>query len=97
MYKLVDFKTRAPVEPGNFVFTGAEGPWEVVMDLDRVRSKVNVEYFKKSPPLISKYLPLMPIKDYRDFEGDSLSGLLSVLSKLPPGEAVFIQLVVRSK
>ena len=31
------------------------------------------------------------------FEGDSLSGLLSVLSKLPPGEAVLVQIVVRPK
>ena len=40
---------------------------------------------------------LFPIKDFREFEGDSLSGLLSVLSKLPPGEAVIIQIVARPK
>jgi hypothetical protein len=40
---------------------------------------------------------LFPLKYYDEFEGDSLSGLLSVLSKLPPGEAVFIQFVVRPR
>ena len=40
---------------------------------------------------------LFPIKDFSEFEGDSLSGLLSVLSKLPPGEAVIIQMVIRPK
>lgn len=38
---------------------------------------------------------LYPLKDFREFEGDSLSGLLSVLSKCSPGEAVFIQLVIK--
>ncbi len=38
---------------------------------------------------------LFPIKDYRSFEGDSLSGLLSVLSKCVPGENVFIQIVIK--
>lgn len=38
---------------------------------------------------------LFPLKDYRSFEGDSLSGLLSVLSKCIPGEKVFVQIVVR--
>ncbi len=40
---------------------------------------------------------LFPIKDYRDFDGDSLSGLLSVLSKCVPGELVIVQIVVRSE
>ncbi|HQH26837.1 MAG TPA: DUF87 domain-containing protein, partial [Oligoflexia bacterium] len=38
---------------------------------------------------------LFPLRDYRDFQGDSLSGLLSVLSKVSPGEKVFIQLVIQ--
>ncbi|MDC0358631.1 type IV secretory system conjugative DNA transfer family protein [Oligoflexia bacterium] len=37
---------------------------------------------------------LFPLKDYREFKGDSLSGLLSVLSKCRPGEDVYIQYVI---
>ena len=36
---------------------------------------------------------LFPIKDYREFSNDSLSGLLNVLSKSVPGEGVWIQIV----
>ncbi|MFN8392432.1 MAG: type IV secretory system conjugative DNA transfer family protein [Bdellovibrionota bacterium] len=39
---------------------------------------------------------LFPLKTYKEFEGDSLSGLLSVLSKCVPGEMVFVQIVVRA-
>ncbi len=39
---------------------------------------------------------LFPINDYRSFEGDSLSGLLSVLSKSRPGEGAVLQIVARS-
>ncbi|MCC6954847.1 MAG: type IV secretory system conjugative DNA transfer family protein [Deltaproteobacteria bacterium] len=38
---------------------------------------------------------LFPLKDHRDFEGDSLSGLLSVLSKSVPGEMVVVQFVIK--
>ncbi|MCF7917782.1 type IV secretory system conjugative DNA transfer family protein [Candidatus Gracilibacteria bacterium] len=37
---------------------------------------------------------LFPIKTYKEFDGDSLSGVLSVMSKIMPGEGVWIQLVV---
>ncbi len=39
---------------------------------------------------------LFPLKYYKEFEGDSLSGLLSVLSKCIPGEMVVVQVVVKS-
>jgi hypothetical protein len=39
---------------------------------------------------------LFPIKTFKEFEGDSLSGLLSVLSKCIPGEMVFVQIVIRT-
>lgn len=39
---------------------------------------------------------LFPLKTYTEFEGDSLSGLLSVLTKCVPGEMVFVQVVVKS-
>lgn len=32
MYFLQDFATKERVKPGNFVFTGDQGPWEVAMD-----------------------------------------------------------------
>ncbi|MCO6430140.1 MAG: threonine synthase [Deltaproteobacteria bacterium] len=67
MYYLADFSSKQRVEPGNFIFTGENGPWEVVMDLDYVRSRINNDYFKKSPPLNSKYLPFMPIKNCASF------------------------------
>lgn len=38
---------------------------------------------------------LFPIKYHTDFEGDSLSGLLSVISKITPGEGVWIQIVAK--
>ena len=37
------------------------------MDLEEVRSKINPDYFRSSPPSNSKYLPFMPIKDYSNF------------------------------
>jgi hypothetical protein len=40
---------------------------------------------------------LLPLKSFTEFEGDSLSGLLSVLSRCLPGEQVYIQYVVRPK
>lgn len=38
---------------------------------------------------------LFPLNDYRFYEGDPLSGLLSVLSKCSPGETMYLQLVCR--
>lgn len=38
---------------------------------------------------------IYPLKDYREFEGDSLAGLLSVLSKCVPGERMFVQIVCK--
>ena len=38
---------------------------------------------------------LFPLKTYDQFEGDSLSGLLNVLSKSVPGEGAVLQLVCR--
>ena len=37
------------------------------MDLEEVRSKINPDYFRSSPPSNSKYLPFMPIKDFSNF------------------------------
>ncbi|MCB0340338.1 MAG: threonine synthase, partial [Bdellovibrionales bacterium] len=67
MYYLADYVTKSEVKSENFVFTGANHPWEVIMDLDRIRSMINVEYFRKSPPFVSKYLPFLPVKNYSNF------------------------------
>lgn len=66
IYSLVDFKTGKTVKPTNFVF-GGDTPWDVVMDIDFIRSRINSEYFKKSPAFESKYLPLMPIANHAEF------------------------------
>lgn len=39
---------------------------------------------------------LFSLKIHKEFEGDSLSGLLSVLSHCVPGEMVFVQIVVKA-
>ncbi|MDD3266145.1 MAG: threonine synthase [Burkholderiales bacterium] len=67
MYYLRDFVTKERVNPTNMVFTGETTPWEVVMDLDEVKSKINLDYFRQSPPNILKYLPLLPIKKQTEF------------------------------
>jgi len=40
---------------------------------------------------------LLPLKDYREFEGDSVAGVLSVLSECLPGEKVLVQLVIKPR
>lgn len=67
MYYLRDFVSKERVNPNNMVFTGETTPWEVVMDLDEIKSKINLDYFRQSPPNILKYLPLLPIKDQANF------------------------------
>jgi threonine synthase len=67
MFTLVDFQTKEPVTTDTLVFTGVGRPWEVVMDLEEVKKKINLEYFKKTPPFVSKYLPLLPVHDYSKF------------------------------
>jgi threonine synthase len=68
MYYLADFKTKQRVRPSNLVFTGDNHqPWEVIMDFSEITSKVNVDYFRKSPPYVSKYLPFLPVRDYANF------------------------------
>ena len=67
MYQLVDFQSKEPVQAKNLVFTGDDRPWEVIKDLSDVRSRINMDYFRKSPPFVSKYLPFLPIKDFSNF------------------------------
>lgn len=67
MYKLRDFVTKETVTSNNLVFTGKVNPWEVIMDMDKVKSKINLDYFRQTPPTLLKYLPLMPIYNTADF------------------------------
>ncbi|MCB0330156.1 MAG: threonine synthase, partial [Bdellovibrionales bacterium] len=66
-HELRDFVTKERVATDNLVFTGEKNPWEVVIDLDEVRARINPAYFRSSPPLNSKYLPFMPIKNFSNF------------------------------
>lgn len=67
MYLIRDFASGKEVTPTNLVFTGAKGPWDVEVDQDHIRSRINRDYFRKEPPYASKYLPFMPIRDYSNF------------------------------
>lgn len=67
MYHLVDFKTKQRVHPTNLIFTGENNPWEVVIDLNRVKTSIHLDYFRQEPPCLAKYLPLLPIKDPSHF------------------------------
>jgi threonine synthase len=81
MYKIVDYKSRAEVHPSNLVFTGADAPWEVVMDMDMTRARINEDYFRASPPLVSKYLPFLPVKDQSNFVSLKEGGTPLIRSK----------------
>jgi len=67
MYKLKDFKTGQEVKTEDFVFAGEKNPWEVEMDMSLVKQKINVDYFTSAEPCLSKYLPLMPIRNPSNF------------------------------
>lgn len=67
MYHLVDFKTKKKVFPKSLIFKGQDGPWEVVMDLETIKTKTHLDYFKEAPPCLAKYLPLLPIKHHTQF------------------------------
>jgi threonine synthase len=67
MYYLADFRTKQRVTPTNLVFSGSDAPWEVVMDLDEIRSRVNLDNLRQAPPVVTKYLPFMPLKNYSNF------------------------------
>ncbi len=66
MYQIIDFITKKQVLPESLIFTG-ETPWEIRMDMEKVKGRLNLDYFKISPPGLSKYLPLMPIKASSEF------------------------------
>lgn len=67
MYTIIDFTTKKQVTPNGLVFTGEDSPWEIQMDINSIRANINLDYFKIAPPSLSKYLPLMPIKERSEF------------------------------
>ena len=85
-YRLRDFVTKEEVTPDNLVFTGVN-PWEVEMDLDRVKQQINWDYFSKAPPRTSKYLPLMPVSDYEAFNSLG-SGATPLIKSISIGPAL---------
>ncbi|GGG00356.1 hypothetical protein GCM10010995_17090 [Cysteiniphilum litorale] len=67
MYQLLDFNTKDVVTTDDFVFAGETSPWEVQMDIEHIRRKINLDYFVSAAPCLSKYLPLMPIQEPANF------------------------------
>jgi threonine synthase len=68
MYKIVNFITKELVLPNGLVFIGEDGQQlEVVIKLDKIVEKLNLHYFKISPPGLAKYLPIMPIEKVNEF------------------------------
>ncbi|MCF6765017.1 threonine synthase [Thiotrichales bacterium 19S3-7] len=67
MYHLIDFNSKKTVTTDDFVFAGENSPWQVEMDLERIKKQINLDYFINAQPCLSKYLPLMPIKHHANF------------------------------
>lgn len=67
MYSLVNFKTRKLFIPKDFVFADGKDPVEVIMDIEEIKSRINIDYFRRSPAFVSKYLPFMPISKYDNY------------------------------
>ncbi len=66
MFKIIDFVTKNAVKPRSLVFAGEKNPWEVVMDMDLIKSQLP-EDFRETRPQLSKYLPFMPIQSKEQF------------------------------
>lgn len=66
-YQLIDFISKKPVIPQGLVFAGEDSPWEVLMDIEAIKAQLNLDYYKTSPPGLTKYLPFMPIKKISEF------------------------------
>ena len=62
MYQVIDFKTKQPVSTADLVFAGDNTPWAVDMDIERIRNKVNIDYFTTAQPCLAKYLDFMPVQ-----------------------------------
>ncbi|MFT6836300.1 MAG: threonine synthase [Francisellaceae bacterium] len=67
MYEIIDFKTKKNVTTDDLVFAGEDSPWEVNMDIEYIRSKINIDYFTSVSPCLSKYLSFLPITNPSSF------------------------------
>ncbi len=48
MFHLIDFKTKQPVAPKDFIFIGDNNePWEVCVNMQEVKEKIDSDYYKK--------------------------------------------------
>ncbi len=103
----VAFELLATGQNTGFCFTASESVCEVVAgqiyalaaDCDIEEIGDFTKWVNVGVPFVCSELGLVrndlfALNDYRSFEGDSLSGLLSVLSKCRPGEGIFVQIVV---
>lgn len=67
LYQLVNFRTKKPVKADSMVFTGSDVLWEVQMNFEMVRQKIQLDYFKRETPCLAKYLSFLPIMKPADF------------------------------
>jgi threonine synthase len=63
MYSIVDFLSQEVVTPTSMIYCNGSLPWEIVMDIDRIRSLIHKDYFMKTPPMMSKYFSFLPVDD----------------------------------
>ena len=87
-------ETTAQVVSGQVYAIAPEADIQAIPDFTR-QLKKNVRFVSSELSLARG--DIFPLKTYDAFDGDSLSGLISVLSKVKPGNALFIQIVVKPK
>ncbi len=93
-----------------FCFSGKESVCQIVMGQIYAMSPesdiIEIEDFTKKMTKQTKFYfsemgldrnDLFPLKTYDEFKGDSLSGILNILSKSTPGEGVWIQIVATAE
>ncbi len=106
----VSFEIIAVGQNIGFCFSAGPATAEVVSgqiyaampDADIIEIPDFTNNFESSNEIFSSELrlarnDLFPIRTHENFEGDSLSGLLNVMSKVVPGEGVWIQFVALPK
>jgi len=62
MYKIIDYITKKEVTAEGLIFVG-DNPWEVVMDLSKIKQNLDKKAFLASPPSYDKYLPFLPVEN----------------------------------
>lgn len=61
MFKLVDFVTGEEVRPSDLIFTGTDHPWEVRMNLSKLKTSFDNKTFKQEATLLSKFHRFLPL------------------------------------